>query len=231
MGISKKAQALTMDEWVKHLQPKLNMIGSDIDLSGLYHRGYADETNNITEITFSWQSDNRLKQISKIFGQGKPRSLLINDKLVYGELRGASISLNIKTLVIDISKIHKIERGFIQDSGIERVIFIGSQSGIDLFNIKLNALLSVLPGKAIKYIYIPQGTKRLWHQAFYNTRNLEYISIPSSVKSFENGVFYCNNNLKEVHIRKRNSEGNIYIVAYKVDKQGNIDWHSGRALR
>lgn len=231
MGISKKAQALTMDEWVERLQPKLNMIGSDIDLSGLYHRGYADETNNITEIIFSWQSDNRMRQISKIFGQGKPRSLLINDKLVYGELRGVSISLNIKTLVIDISKIHKIEQGFIQDSGIERVIFIGSQSGIDLFNIKLNALLSVLPGKAIKYIYIPQGTKRLWHQAFYNTRNLEYISIPSSVKSFENGVFYYNNNLKEVHIRKRNSEGNIYIVAYKVNKQGNIDWHSGRALR
>lgn len=71
----------------------------------------------------------------------------------------------------------------------------------------------------------------MWHQAFYNTRNLEHISIPSSVKSFENGVFYYNNNLKEVHIRKRNAEGNIYIVAYKVNKQGNIDWYSGRALR
>ena len=84
MRISKKAQALTMDGWVEHLQPKLNMIGSDIDLSSLYSRGYADETNDITEIIFARQSDNRVKQISKIFGQGKPRSLLINDKLVYG---------------------------------------------------------------------------------------------------------------------------------------------------
>ena len=85
----------------------------------------------------------------------------------------------------------------------------------------MDELLSVLTGGAIKYIYIPQGTKRLWHQAFYSTRNLEYISIPSSY----------NNNLKEVHIRKRNAEGNIYIVAYKINKQGNIDWNSGRALR
>lgn len=221
----------TIDDMISGFERKLNMIGKDVSIRDFYK--ISDNYSLVSDdaqgkhlhfnTNFASHFEELSDRVSKIFGGGTGRQLILNQSIITGKFRYFAKAFNITTVIIDSSQINYIEYGFLSDTNVKNIIFIGEEP-IDQHKNVAGYTKLIKHNKKIEKVYFPDGMTELTDDRIVGCSNLTEVSLPESFNKYNTSAFSGCNALKDIRIRcKDRKSGKRVIKVYKL-RDGIIRW-------